>query len=110
MEKIATIQIIENVEHVTDSDFLDVVKVLGWQVVTKRGEFTKGDLCIFVPIDSILPDRPCFEFMRNKNFRVKSIKLRKCLSQGIVFPLTILESILNGKIIEENNEKYLEIN
>lgn len=88
----ATIQIIEKVEHIVNSDFLDKVKVLGWQVVVKRDEYKVGDKCIFVVIDSLLPDKPEFEFMRKNKFRVRSVKLRGELSQGIVFPLSILDN------------------
>lgn len=86
----ATIQIIERVEHIDNSDFLDKVKILGWQIVVRRDEYKVGDKCVFVTIDSLLPDRPEFEFMRKNKFRVKSVKLRGELSQGIVFPLSIL--------------------
>lgn len=88
----ATIQIIERVEHIDNSDFLDKVKVLGWQIVVRRDEYKIGDKCIFVVIDSLLPDRPEFEFMRKNKFRVRSVKLRGELSQGIVFPLSILDN------------------
>lgn len=107
--KEATIQRIEKVEPIENSDFLDKVKVLGWQIVTKRNEYKEGDWCVFVVIDSLLEEKPEFEFLRKNKFRIRSIKLKNCLSQGIVFPLSILESITGGKIIEKNNEKYLQI-
>ena len=88
---IATIQKILTVEHVPDSDNLDVVTILGWHVVVKRNQFKTGDLCVYVPIDSILPDKPEFDFMRSKNFRVKTVKLRGQISQGICFPISILD-------------------
>lgn len=86
----ATIQIIENIEHIENSDFLDKIKILGWQIIVRRDEYKVGDRCIFVVIDSLLPDKPEFEFMRKNKFRVRSVKLRGELSQGIVFPLSIL--------------------
>jgi RNA ligase (TIGR02306 family) len=58
--------------------------------VVKKGEFQENDLCVYVEIDSILPERPEFEFMRSRGFKVKTIKLRGQVSQGIVFPLSIL--------------------
>lgn len=86
----ATIQRILEVKPVENSDFLDVVKVLGWQVVTKRNDFKVGDLCIYVTLDSIVPEKPEFEFLRKEHFRIRTMKLRGELSQGIVFPLGIL--------------------
>lgn len=99
----ATIQMIEKVEHIENSDFLDKVKVLGWQVVTKRDEFKVGDLCIFVEIDTLLEDRPEYEFLKNKKFRIKTCKLRGELSQGIVFPLSLIMNahVRTGEDISE---------
>jgi len=87
---IASIQKIIDVRKADNADSLDVVKVLGWQVVTRMGEFKPGDTVVYVEIDSVLPELEVFEFMRNKDFRVKTAKFRGNLSQGIVFPMNIL--------------------
>ena len=87
---LATIEKIDDVQSVENADALDRVKVLGWQVVVKRGEFKVGDPCVYVRIDTILPDKPEFAFLADRNFRVRTIKLRGCLSQGICFPISIL--------------------
>jgi len=57
--------------------------------ICKKGEFKKGDLVVYCEIDSVIPERPEFEFLRSKNFRIRTIKLRGQISQGIIFPLTI---------------------
>jgi len=98
MEKLATIQRVKNVRKHTNADSLDLVDVLAWQVVVKRNEFAEGDLCIYIVTDSILPDKPNFEFLRNKNFRIKSIRLRGEPSSGICFPLGILKNMPNVPI------------
>lgn len=102
MSNLATIQTVKNVRVHPNADVLDLVDVLGWQVVTKRGEFSDGDLCIYVCIDSVLPERPEFEFLRNKNFRIKPIRLRKEYSNGICFPLSLLNThqYLNKEWVE----------
>lgn len=96
MNNLATIQKITNVRPCLNSDNLDVVQVLGWQVVTKRGEYKDGDLAIYVVIDTILPEKPEFEFLRNKNFRIKPIRLRGQESAGIIFPLSILPNYVSA--------------
>jgi RNA ligase (TIGR02306 family) len=90
MRELASIQRIIKVEPIENADNLEVATVLGWKVVVKKGEFKENDLCCYVEIDSILPEKPEFEFMRSRNFKVKTIKLRGQVSQGIVFPLSIL--------------------
>jgi RNA ligase (TIGR02306 family) len=100
----ATIQKILDTRPAENSDNLDVVKVLGWQIVTKRNEFSVGDLICFVEIDSLLPDsNPAFEFLRNKKFRIKTVKLRGNLSQGIVFPMSILPETDNVLFLEDTD-------
>lgn len=94
----ATIQKILEVKPIENSDNLDVIKVLGWSVVVRRNEYKVDDLCVYITIDSIVPDKPEFEFLRRDKFIIKSRRLRGQLSQGIVFPLSILEN---------NKEKYV---
>lgn len=103
MSKEATIQVIKKVEKHPGADALDLVQVLGWQVVTKRDEFREGDLGVYIVIDSVLPEKPQFEFLRNKHFRIKPIKLRKKESAGILFPLSILGEFgydMRGPVME----------
>ena len=64
--------------------------MLGWQLVVKKDEFKVGDLCVYSEIDSLFPDKPEFEFLRPRKMRVKTIRLRGHISQGICFPLSVL--------------------
>jgi RNA ligase (TIGR02306 family) len=64
----------------------------GWRVVTKKGEFQVGSRCVYFEIDSILPDREEFAFLKkgDKPIRLKTIKLRGQISQGLVMPISII--------------------
>ena len=89
--KLASIQIINNIEPIEGKDRIVLAHVLGWDVIVKKDEFKIGDKCVYIEIDSQLPeDNPDFEFLRNKKFRIKTMKLGNVYSQGIVFPLSIL--------------------
>jgi RNA ligase (TIGR02306 family) len=69
-------------------------------VTAKTNGFKTGDLCIYFEIDSHLPVSPEYEFLRKncfkiladgrEGFRIKTIKLRGELSQGMIFPISIL--------------------
>jgi len=102
MNNLATIQTIKSVRKHPNADALDLVEVLGWTVVAKRDEFKVGDFCVYICIDTILPEQPTFEFLRNKHFRIKPIRLRGEASAGICFPLSILPM---GKSIMANDGK-----
>jgi RNA ligase (TIGR02306 family) len=90
MSKSAQIVKILEVKKHPNADSLDLVKVLGWQCVAKLGEFKEGEIVVYIEIDTQLKERPEFEFLRNKNFRVRSIRLRGELSQGLILPLSVL--------------------
>ena len=98
MRKLATVQKIKDLQPIEGADKIEKATVLGWQLVVKKGEFTVGDYCVYFEIDSILPEKAEFEFLRPRKFRIKTAKLRGQISQGIAFPISILEGYENVKI------------
>jgi len=101
MRKLASIQKIKSLEPISGADSIEMARVLGWQLVVKKGEFQVNDFCVYFEIDSILPERAEFEFLRPRSFRIKTIKLRGQISQGICFPISILP---NDFTIEEGKD------
>jgi RNA ligase (TIGR02306 family) len=100
MRKLASIQKIKYIKPIPDADNIETLGVLGWEVVSKKGEFRTNDDCVFFEIDSLLPEVPQFEFLRKscwndnlKKHRLKTVKLRKQLSQGLALPTTIFPSL-----------------
>lgn len=90
MRTLASIQKIAKLEPIPGAAAIEKATVLGWSVVVKRGEFKIDDLCVYVEIDSILPNKPEFYFLEKSKFRIKTIRLRGQVSQGICFPVSIL--------------------
>lgn len=91
--KLATIQKILKLEKHENADSLEIARVLGWQCVVKKGEFKEGELIVYFEVDSLLPELPQFEFLRDKKYRIKTIKLRGQFSQGLIMPLSILDGL-----------------
>lgn len=92
--QLASIQRISDLQPIPNADVIEVASILGWKVVVKKGEFKVGDLCVYCEIDSVLPARPEFEFLAPKRYRIKTVKLRGQISQGIAFPLETFKDIL----------------
>lgn len=98
--KLASVRKITDIQPIPDADSIEVVVVGGWKVVTKKGEFSVGDLCVYCEIDSFLPILPQYEFLRKSSykklstgeegFRLRTIKLRGQVSQGLVLPMSLL--------------------
>lgn len=84
---LASVQKIIKLTPIEGADLIETATVLGWQVVVKKGEYKVGDLCVYIQIDTFVPDKPAFEFLRERKFRVRTIKLRKQISQGLIVPL-----------------------
>lgn len=94
--KLVTLRKISNVFPIEGADAIEAAQVDGWTVVTKKGEFKAGDDCWFFEIDSLLPlDNPAFAFLnKGKTYeidgkqyaRLRTIKLRGQISQGLALP------------------------
>ncbi|MDO8515390.1 MAG: RNA ligase (ATP) [bacterium] len=90
MRTLASVQKILKIEEIPGAESIVKATVLGWSVVVKKDEFKEGDLCVYIEIDSILPAREEFAFLEKVKYRIKTIRLRGQVSQGICFPLSIL--------------------
>lgn len=108
MRKLASIQKVWAIELIAGADNIELAKVLGWQCVVKKGDFKVGDLGVYFEIDSIPPDMPAYQFLwkskegsecdRPAKFRIRTMKLRGALSQGLLMPLS---SIVDQAKLEE---------
>ena len=95
--KLLRVVIIDDIIEHPNADSLELAIVGGWQVCVKKGEFSKGGKAIYAEVDAMLPVlNDMFSFLAgSSNYevdgvqyaRVKTIKLRKELSQGILFSI-----------------------
>lgn len=111
MRTLATIQNIINLQSICNADQIEVASVMGWHVVVKKGDYQIGDKIIYLEIDSWVPNAiaPFLsknepkEFEGIKGERLKTIKLRGQISQGLVLPLnTLKHESINTNIAFEN--------
>ena len=112
MRKLATIRRIKNISPIEGAEFIEKATIDGWSAVIAKGSFKVGDFCVYCEIDSIMPERKEFEFLRPRHFRIRTIKLRGQISQGIIFPLSILDQFgeLKSVIFDERWTALLKIN
>ena len=101
--KLASIQRIWKAEPIEGADRIELAYVLGWQCVVNKGQFKPMDLAVYFEIDSFLPVRPEFEFLRassykntdimGEGFRLTTQKFRGQVSQGLLLPISIFPEI-----------------
>ena len=105
--KLASIQLVAEIRPIEGADAIEVARINNWDVVVKKGEFKVGDFCIYCEIDSFLPIKEEFEFLRKSSykkmggqegFRLKTIRLRGQLSQGLLLPIHVLPL---GEVVSE---------
>ena len=84
---LASVQKVIKLTPIEGADLIETATVLGWEIVVKKGEYKVGDLCTYIQIDTVVPELPEYEFLRERKFRVRTIKLRKQISQGLIVPL-----------------------
>lgn len=97
LRKLASIRIISEILPIEGADAIELAIVDGWKVVVAKNVGHKvGDMVVYCEVDSFLPIRPEYEFLRKtsykkmgstEGFRLKTIKLRGQLSQGLILPL-----------------------
>ena len=96
--KLASVQYVHGISPIEGADRIELAHVLGWQCVVKKGEIRVGDRGVYFEIDSFLPIRPEFEFLRpscykdseilGPGFRLKTQRFRGQISQGLLLPLS----------------------
>lgn len=96
--KLASIQTISDIQPIPGADEVSVASVLGWKCVIRNDAGHRiGDSIVFIEPDSILPDRPEFEFMKPRHMRVRTIKLKGQVSQGLMMPVSILADVITAE-------------
>lgn len=112
MRKLATTKKISNIQPIEGADKIELATIDGWNVVVAKNVGHKvGDVVVYCEIDSFLPIEPEFEFLRKSSyrklpngmegFRLRTIKLRGQISQGLIIPL---EDAF--KVMERRSQDY----
>lgn len=98
--KLASVQKIKAIKPIEGADKIEIVQVLNWDCVAKKGEYQVGDEVIYFEIDSLLPDIPMLEWLKGSSwsqklnrYKISTHKFRGQISQGLVMPIKDLEEL-----------------
>lgn len=100
MRKLASIQKIHTIHELPQFDKLNLAGVLGWFCLVNKKEFKVGDFGVYFEIDSICPMEDPFMFLQNRHFKIKTIKMKKVISQGLLMPISSFRK-LDGQTLFE---------
>ena len=103
---------IDDIQKHPNADKLDVATVKGWFCIVGRGQFQKGDKCLYIPIDSVLPEDLVNKLFKDSKIRpvrgrIRTVKIRGQVSQGLVVRLE--DAGLDGHKVGENVADLLKI-
>lgn len=107
---LAHIEKIEWVKPIEGADNIELIGVLGWICVAKKGEFQPGDLAVYIEIDSKCPENDeRFAFLESKKYKVKTMKLGKfnVISQGLALPAILFPEVTDDPIGTDVTENYI---
>lgn len=106
--KLASVQRIKAIKPIEGADRIEIVQVLNWDCVAKKGEYRIGDKVIYFEIDSLLPDIPMLEWLKGSSwsqklnkYKISTHKFRGQISQGLVMPYDQIKDLMvqiNGEI------------
>ena len=96
------------IEPHPNADRLELAAIGGFRCVVGKGSFSDGDLAAYIPEGSVCPDWLIAELglegklAGSKKNRVKAVKLRGALSQGLVYP--VHDGRVRGRPVAEGDE------
>lgn len=97
MRKLVTLRKVSKLTPIPNADKIEKATVDGWECVVKKDEFQEGEWGIYFEIDSMIPHKDWSNhlFKNQKDIdrgflRIKSIRLKNQISQGLMLPLSLL--------------------
>ena len=85
IRQLAYVVIIDGIEPIEGYDRVEHAIVGGWRVIVQKDQFKVGDPAIYFEIDSRVPsDKECFAFLEKRHYKVKTLKMCKTISQGLL--------------------------
>jgi RNA ligase (TIGR02306 family) len=109
VRKLASIRKITEINPILNADAIEVAVVDGWEVVVKKGEYAAGDFAVYFEIDSFVPEHlapflskgsGAKEYEGIVGNRLRTVKLRGQVSQGLLLPLTVLDGVVESQLLE----------
>ena len=83
--ELAYVVIVDGIEELPGYDRVESAIIGGWRCIVPKGQFKVGDPGIYFEIDSRVPkDKECFAFLEKRNYKIKTQKMCKSISQGLL--------------------------
>lgn len=79
---------IDEIKPIPNYDRVEHARVGGWWCIVQKGQFNVGDKALYIEVDSLVPEKDeRFAFLEQRHYKVKTLKMCKVYSQGLIMPL-----------------------
>lgn len=111
--KMATVEVVAEVKAIPDADKIQAYRIKDWWVVDSVGKYQVGDMVVYCEVDSWIPNyiapflskgKEPKEFEGVKGERLRTIRLKKQVSQGLLLSLDIAAAHFIGSDLDEGQE------
>jgi len=118
MRKLATIRQVDAIKPIEGADAIELAVLGGWQTVVKKNEYRVGDRALYLEVDSWVPTelapflskgKEPREFNGVKGERLRTMKLRGALSQGLLLNLDVALPMTNSFQLGDDVTEFLGI-
>lgn len=93
---------VEEIKPIPNYDRVEHARVGGWWIIVQKGQFKVGDKALYIEADSLVPSNDeRFAFLEKKHFKVKTMKMCKVYSAGLLLPISEFPEIADKKIHED---------
>lgn len=104
---LAYVVAIDEIKPIEGYDRVEYARTNGWWVVISKNDSLKaGDKCVYFEIDSKVPATDeRFKFLEPKKFKIKTQKMCKVYSQGLLMPLRLFPELSDAEINTDVTQK-----
>ena len=92
--------IVDEIREIPGYDRVEHARVGGWWIIVAKADNIKvGDVCVYFEVDSKVPATDeRFAFLEKRNYKVKTLKMCKVFSQGLLMPIVLFPEIKTSEV------------
>ena len=109
---LAYVVTIDEIKSIDGYDRVEYARTNGWWcIISKSDNLKVGDKCIYFEVDSkVNAEDDRFAFLEKRNYKIKTQKMCKVISQGLLMPLTLFPELgdadINTDVTDKLNVTY----
>lgn len=97
---LAYVVTIDEIKPIEGYDRVEYARTNGWWVIIgKNDNLQVGDKCVYFEVDSkVNAEDERFAFLEKRNYKIKTQKMCKVISQGLLMPLSVFPEISDADV------------